>query len=124
MVDAVLFDLGNTLVRYYERAEFPGILERAIGGVQDYLREADLLDFSADSVWKRVEEENHESPDYAVRPMEDRLSRIFRLDSKDDKLMMAVCRRFMEPIFALAYRYDDTLPVLEELGKMGVRRRQ
>jgi putative hydrolase of the HAD superfamily len=122
MKKIILFDLGNTLVRYYERAEFPGILEQAIDGVQGYLREAGLLDVSTDSLWKRVEEENHESPDYAVRPMVKRLARIFQLDPEDDNLMMAVCRRFMEPVFALAYRYDDTLPVLEELGKMGVRK--
>jgi len=122
MKKIILFDLGNTLVRYYERAEFPGILEQAINRVQDYLREADLLEVSPDSVWKRVGEENHESPDYAVRPMANRLARIFHLDPEDDRLMMAVCRRFMEPIFALAYRYDDTLPVLKELGEMGVRK--
>ena len=122
MKKIMLFDLGNTLVRYYERSEFPGILEQAINGVQDYLREEGLLNVSSDSVWERVEEENHEAADYSVRPMEGRLSRIFRLDPDNDDLMMAVCQRFMKPIFSCAYRYEDTLPVLSELGKMGVRK--
>jgi putative hydrolase of the HAD superfamily len=122
MKKIMIFDLGNTLVRYYERSEFPGILEQAINGVQDYLREAGLLNVSSDSVWKRVEEENHEAEDYSVRPMEGRLSRIFRLDPDNDELMMSVCRRFMKPIFDCAHRYEDTLPVLNELGKMGVRK--
>ena len=28
--DAVIFDLGNTLVRYYTRDDWPGVLQRAI----------------------------------------------------------------------------------------------
>jgi len=30
-VRAVLFDLGNTLVQYWARAEFPGLLRQATG---------------------------------------------------------------------------------------------
>jgi len=37
MKDTVLFDLGNTLVYYFERHEFPGILKQAITEVQNYL---------------------------------------------------------------------------------------
>jgi len=122
MKKVMIFDLGSTLVRYYERDEFPGILEQAITGVQNYLRDEGLLNISPDSVWERVKEENHEAGDYSIRPMEERLSRIFCLDPGNNELMMAVCRRFMKPIFSCAHRYEDTLPVLKELGTMGVRK--
>ena len=122
MKKIIIFDLGNTLVRYYERSEFPAILEQAISGVQDHLREEGLLNVSSDSIWERVEEENHEAGDYSVRPMEERLSRIFRLHPGNNKLMVTVCRHFMGPIFACAHRYEDTLPALKELGTMGVRK--
>lgn len=35
MRKAILFDLGNTLAAYYTSAEWPAILERCIGEVQD-----------------------------------------------------------------------------------------
>lgn len=125
MKKVILFDLGNTLAQYYERTEFPGILKQAITGVQDYLRDERLLKASPESVWLRVKEEDHESKDYSVRPLEERLARIFQLDNssvKPDKLMEAICRRFLKPIFALGCCYDDTLPVLQELGKRGVKK--
>jgi len=34
MENAVLFDLGNTLVYYFERSEFPSIFEQAITEVE------------------------------------------------------------------------------------------
>lgn len=116
MKNVVLLDLGGTLVQYYDRSEFPGILEQAIAEVQDYLHREDLLNVSSESIWQKMEEENHESKDHAVRPLEERLVRIFQLDnSARNDLAMAICRCFMKPIFALAHRYDDVLPVLQEL---------
>lgn len=116
-----MLDLGGTLVQYYERSEFPDILKQAITGVQGYLREVGLLDVSSESIWQRVEEEDHEAKDYSVRPLEERLARIFQLDSsaRSDELMIAICRCFMKPIFPLARRYDDVLPVLRELRSRG-----
>ena len=38
MKDAVLFDLGGTLVGYYEKAQFAGILEQAITQVAQLSR--------------------------------------------------------------------------------------
>ncbi len=124
MKSVILFDLGDTLVQYYVRSEFPGILDQAITGVQEYLRQAGLLDLSAEAIWQRVEEENHEAEDYAVRPLEERLTRIFQLDSSaiSTEVVMEMCRCFMKPIFAVAHRYDDVLPVLQELGKRGYRK--
>lgn len=124
MKKVILFDLGNTLVQYYERSQFPGIFKQAITGVQDYLCREGLLNVSSESIWRRAEEEDHEAKDHSVRPMEERLARIFQLDGPtvSDELTMTVCRRFMEPIFALARRYDDVLPVLRELGLRGYRK--
>ena len=43
MPEAILFDLGNTLVSYFSRAEFPAILEAGILGVRHYLQEQGWL---------------------------------------------------------------------------------
>ena len=120
----ILFDLGGTLVKYYHRTEFPPILRQAITEVQDCLRKEGSLNASPKSVWQIVEEENHEAEDHLVRPLEERLTRIFQLDDAgaSNELVATMCRHFMKPIFALAHCYEDALPVLRELGEKGYKR--
>jgi len=121
MKDVILFDLGNTLVQYYGRAEFPDILKQAIREVQEYLKSEGLPESSGESIWQRVEKENHEAEDHSVIPIEGRLARIFQIDGSDE-LLKNMCRCFMKPIFAIGHRYEDVIPVLQELGDRGVRK--
>ncbi len=123
MKKAVLFDLGNTLVQYYVSAEFPEILRDAISEVQGYLRERGLLKVSPEVMWQRVEEENHEAEDNRVRLLEDRLVRIFQLDSAglSAGVKTEMCRCFLKPIFARARGYDDAIPALKELRGRGLK---
>lgn len=121
MIEAVLFDLGGTLVQYYDRHQFPDILRDAITRVQLKLQIEGKLTVEPDTVWLRVREEDYESEDYRVRPLEDRLTRIFELHDADANTLMEHCRTFMEPIFALGRLYDDTIPILRELTSMGVK---
>ena len=117
MKKAVLFDLGNTLARYYDLAEFPAILEQGISNVADYLESLGMPASKSD-LSERVKQENHESQDFQVRPLEERLARIFQLGSSfdgDTELSMAICRQFMKPIFVLGHLYDDVLPTMKEL---------
>jgi putative hydrolase of the HAD superfamily len=123
MKRAVLFDLGGTLVRYFEKREYPGILEQAIAGVQGHLQDKGLFGVSPEVVWRRVKVEDREARDHRVRPLEGRLVRIFQLDDavRSDELVRTMCRRFMEPIFARGRCYDDTLPTLRRLRSEGVK---
>lgn len=122
MKQAVLFDLGNTLVRYFERSEFPAILEQAILAMRRYLEKEELLTVSEEAMWRKVSEEDHEATDHRVRPLEERLGRIFGIDrSQGPEVMAAMCRRFTEPIFARGRCYDDALPVLRKLREEGIR---
>ena len=120
MKDTVLFDLGVTLAAYFERHEFPGILERGISAAAELVRTHGLLRVSQDAIWRAVKEEDHEAPDYSVRPLEARLARIFQLSDLDD-IIPHLCRGFMEPIFALGGCYDDVFPTLRELRSKGLR---
>jgi putative hydrolase of the HAD superfamily len=121
MKNAILFDLGNTLVQYYVKSEFPAILAQAISEVQEFLREKDLLSVSPQLVWQRVKDENYEIQDHRVRPLGERLRRIFQLEASTEfhDLEMALCRRFLKPTFARSRRYQDTLPMLRELKSRG-----
>jgi len=121
MKSAVLFDLGNTLVHYFERHEFHAILKQAITEVQNHLSHRNFLKVSAEEMWRKVKEENYEASDHHVRPLEDRLIRIFQLDNstRTSNLIINMCRYFMKPIFARGHYYEDTLPTLKELKARG-----
>lgn len=123
MRNTILFDLGGTLAHYYERTEFSFILEQAIAEAQGYLDKKSLLTVTPELISRRVKEEDHESADYRSRPLEERLTRIFRLEAtvRTDDLLMEMCQRFMGPIFARGYLYEDTLPAIQELRARGFR---
>lgn len=122
--NTVLFDLGGTLVQYFERSEFPHLLKQAITEVQNYLRQKGLLSLSPETMWQGVRDEDHEARDYRVRPLEERLVRIFQVDAsvQSDELIMDRCRCFMKPIFARGRCYEDTLPTLQTLKSRGFKR--
>jgi len=112
MKDFVLFDLGNTLVSYYERSDFPGILRQSIGEVERFL--------GTSAEWDQVAKENFTAKDFCVRPLEERLRRIFPNAAWSEETAEEACRRFMTPIFALARVYDDVRPTLDVLRAAGI----
>lgn len=63
--------------------------------------------------------EGKESPDRKVRPMEDRLGRLFGVT--DPVLRTRLCDAFLGPVFARARRFDDALPALEMLHRRGLK---
>lgn len=117
MKKATLFDLGGTLVQYYQRAEFASLLQQGITRVRERLKAASLLRVDAETVRQRVSEENHEAADHKVRPMEVRLARIFEIDVA---LAASLSTEFMDPIFRLGRVYEDSVPVLERLRARGI----
>lgn len=112
-----MFDLGQTLVRYYDRSEIPTVLKECINSVQDFLGSKGLLVVSGKDVWQRVQDENSEAVDYLVRPLEDRLARIFNLAGRpsSDELIQNACQYFMKPICGRGQLYEDALPMLTTL---------
>jgi putative hydrolase of the HAD superfamily len=119
-IAAIAFDLGNTLVEYYDRADFSPILSEAVCNAYAVLAEfasAPLEEAQAIAV-----AENHEQPDGQVRPLFERLERIFQL-APDIPVTVreGAVAAFMRPIFRCARRYDDTIPVLRALRARGYR---
>jgi putative hydrolase of the HAD superfamily len=122
MTAAVLFDLGNTLAAYYHTSEFRPILAEAIGAVRDELSRRALCRVPLESAVNAALNENREASDYRFTPMIDRIERIFQVALATDPLLATtVCKRFLEPIFAVGRVYNDTLPALAKLRGRGVR---
>ena len=123
MRNVILFDLGGTLAHYYDKSEFPSVLDQAIREVQSHLDEKGLLTVTQKLIRRRVREEDHESVNYHSRPLERRLARVFGLGSSiaTEELLMQMCKRFMAPIFERGKCYEDTLPALRELRSRGFR---
>jgi putative hydrolase of the HAD superfamily len=121
VVRAALFDLGNTLVRYYQPSEFPPILRsclrQALSAAGISVSELDEQRLFAHAV--RL---NRERDDLAVRPLADRLQELFCPYAELTGTKMAdACRAFLEPIFAGA-KLDVAAPgVLETLRRGGVK---
>ena len=113
MKEFVLFDLGNTLVRYYDLPDYPPILRAAIGEVASFL--------GAETDWVRVAAEDFEAKDFQVRPLGERLRRIFPDVAWSEEVELEACRHFMKPIFTLANVYDDVLPTLAALRAQGTK---
>jgi putative hydrolase of the HAD superfamily len=120
MTGAILFDLGNTLVRYFDREEFPAILQAGILGVRAALEERGMQRVDPEAMWNGVRAEDHEAKDHRVRPLEGRLARIFGLEA-DEMAEVAgeLGRRFTAPIFARGRCYEDTQPTLQALRAGG-----
>jgi len=120
---AVLFDFGNTLAHYFKSRIPISILEKNIDEVKNYLNSLNLLNISRDVIWQNVKNEGIEAKDHRVRPMADRLCRIFKIKVSDLPAGgdIEMCRRFMSPIFKMGKCYDDTVPTLCLLKEKGIK---
>jgi putative hydrolase of the HAD superfamily len=120
---AVAFDMGNTLVGYYHREDFPGILRGAMQGIQELLSAAGATELSFEDAWANAWEYDPDTPDCMVRPLSDRIVNLFEVPEgkRDEELLDRACRLFVDPVTARASLYDDTFPVLRSLRAEGYR---
>ena len=116
---AVIFDLGNTLVTYYSRQEFPAILREAVGNCREELASRGVTVPDEQSVWLRVKEQDHGSPGNKVYPLGERLSKIFGVT--DAALLDELRTAFMRPVFGSARLHNDAKPTLKALREKGVK---
>ncbi|HET8699672.1 MAG TPA: HAD family hydrolase [Gammaproteobacteria bacterium] len=122
MIDAVLFDLGNTLVAYYKAHEFHPILERCVESVAaEMRRHGRSVDVQSANAHARAL--NRESPDGRVRPLEGRLLEIFGGANRDlpSHLLDRLSEAFLAPVFATARIDPAAVPVLQRLKALGLK---
>jgi putative hydrolase of the HAD superfamily len=120
-IRAALFDLGNTLVHYYQPADFLPILRRSLAaclltlGCEPLSREAQT------TLLHEALELNQERADLAVWPLEQRLRMLFHNYAPDTLMTERLSGAFLAPILATAQVNSDALAVLAELKRRGVK---
>ncbi len=119
-VEAVIFDLGDTLVHYYSRNEFDHVLEECVQNAAGYASRNMNILLDRNKLARRTMAENHENADYSVRPLLNRLYRIFEIQEdisgqSADQLQ----REFMKPIFHRARIYEDVFETISWLRQTG-----
>ena len=119
----ILFALGNTLVSYYEREDFPAILAASIRAAHASLVADGYDHLTLEEVLERAPRESSEPHDLTIRPLEERFESVFELESA--AVERASVRRaaiaFVAPMQAPAELYPDTIPTLERLREAGYR---
>jgi HAD superfamily hydrolase (TIGR01509 family) len=120
-IRAVLFDLGNTLVSYYQPAQFMPILRRSLDACLVTLGHDPLGHEAQTTLVHQALEMNQERADLAVWPLEERLRVLFGQYTPDTTMIERLCCAFVEPIFSTARVSRDTLPVLTSLKRRGLK---
>ena len=114
----VLVDLGGTLVDFFGHTTPGKVLPLALASARRVLvekgRDAPPV-FVLESRWGWS---SQRPDDPLVRPLEDRLARTFGLDGADE-ILPALCRSFMVPLFRQARLFEDALPFLDSLRRIG-----
>jgi HAD superfamily hydrolase (TIGR01509 family) len=119
-IKAIAFDLGNTLVEYYEREAFPSILSISIRKAHAIL--SNFATVSLEEAQRIALAENSEQSSGRVRPLQERFDRVFGLTGHTSvEVRQQAARAFLEPIFERARKYKDSGPTLRVLRQQGYR---
>jgi len=124
-IRAVLFDLGDTLVSYYQPQDFMPILRRSLDACLRALGHIPLSGEARTELVHQALELNQERADLAVWPLEERLRVLFRQYAPDSAIDTELAERlseaFLQPIFATARVSKDALALLMSLKRRGVK---
>jgi putative hydrolase of the HAD superfamily len=120
-VRAVLFDLGNTLVKYYRAEDFASILRKSVTEICEFVSEHTLQTVDSEKVFLQALDLNVEDPDGRVWPLEERLTKLFQNVSLSNDVLKEMIALFLRPIFRGATLDPDALPTLAAIRKLGIR---
>ena len=121
LIRAVLFDLGNTLVSYYQPPDFTPVLRRSLDACLLALGQGPLHREAQTALLHEALDLNQERADLAVWPLEERLRVLFQRYAPDAGMLGRLCSAFLEPILATAQVNAQALPALTGLRQIGVR---
>src|SRR5215470_6467276 len=97
LIRAVIFDLGNTLVSYYQPANFMPVLRRSLEACLLALGHSPLQREDQTTLIHEALELNQERADLAVWPLEERLRVLFNAFAPDEPMLERLSSAFLEP---------------------------
>jgi HAD superfamily hydrolase (TIGR01509 family) len=114
-IEAVIFDLGNTLVMYFDHEQWPGVLEEGIDCVARFLVDRGHPRPEREELARRVAAQRGAKSDQVV-PLRRRLAVIFSLpETTPEAIWSQMEQCFCGPVFARARLCEDSLAVIEAL---------
>ena len=120
-IKGVLFDLGNTLVSYYQADDFYPILRKSIRQCCRMLADTGIT-FNEDILFAKAMDLNYERDDLAVYPLLDRLQVLFGQEiDLSPRQISGLMDAFMQPIFNKAQADPAAVPLLQELRQRGIK---
>ena len=120
-VHGVLFDLGNTLVSYYQAEDFHPILKKCIRRCCQSLAGTGVI-FDEDVLFARAKRLNREREDLSVYPLAERLQVLFGREINLNRQQIgSLVDTFMGPIFSVARIDDAAIPLLQALRGRGIK---
>jgi FMN phosphatase YigB (HAD superfamily) len=117
----LLLDLGGTLIDLFGHTSPGQILPRSLEGASQVVTKSGFNSPSAAVLESRWEMRRQDPNDTKVRPLEDRLSFTFDIDSNESSVLFSACRAFMRPLFAQTRVFEDTFPLLHHARAHGIR---
>ncbi len=115
----VLFDYGGTLVDFYRRDQFPEVLWEALSEASTILFQNEETMPPDTDIWDRVSREDRERSDHRVRPLEERLARIFKTDHSHR--LQAAATAFTQVIRGHGVAIPGGRAMLTDLTEQGYR---
>lgn len=110
----LLFDLGETLVKYLSRGTFRDSLPVVFESMYSKLRHD--LPGQKEGYWTAMQREGYQNTDYTVRRLETRLSNAFGVPEETIE-RNGLCELFLAPILESSSIYDDTEATVKELSR-------
>jgi putative hydrolase of the HAD superfamily len=120
-IRTVLLDLGGTLIDFFGNGTAAQMIPPSLLSVREELFGRSSAAPSLPDLEERWAHQKRDPQDLMARPLEDRLSYVFRIDPQDGVAIEGACRAFMRPTFDRARLFEDALPFLKVLRARDLR---
>jgi putative hydrolase of the HAD superfamily len=117
----VMIDLGGTLIDFFGNGTAAHMVPASLASVHNVLVGSDPTAPSLIELERRWSQQKRDPMDLVARPLEDRLSYVFRIEPRDSVAIERACRAFMRPSFDGARLFEDALPFLQQLRARDLR---
>lgn len=123
IIKAVLFDLGNTLVHYFDDDDWPRVKAEGLARCADFITSLGLPVPLSAEIERRILDVRPMSGDNRYVSLEYRLQYVFALAPEvlDGENIEKLQREFMRAVFPRAFVYPESISALETVRAAGLK---